>query len=96
MKTFDHISSFIDMLLPFCELAYTDLMSAETKLVFNKGQLERQLDKSQVDLAHRLGLISQAKLCGKYTQQNVSVSFYHTSGCHVYDMWEPRRSDSIL
>ena len=79
MKTFDHISSFVDMLLPFCELAFTDLMSAETKLVFNKGQLERKLGKSQVDLAHRLGLISQAKLRGKYTQQNVSISFYHKS-----------------
>ena len=36
MKIFDHISSFTDMLLPFCELAFIDLISAETKLVFNK------------------------------------------------------------
>ena len=54
-------------------------MSAETKLVFNKGQLERQLGESHVDLAHRLGLISQAKVRGKYPQPNVSVSFYHKS-----------------
>ena len=67
------------MLLPFCELAFTDLMSAETKLVFHIGQLERQLGKSHVDLAHRLGLISQAKIRGKYPQPNVSVSFYHKS-----------------
>ena len=79
IKQFDHISSFIDMLLPFCELAFIDLISAETKLVFNKGQLERQLGKSHVDLAHKLGLISEAKLRGKYTQHNVSVSFYHKS-----------------
>ena len=80
VKTFDHVSHFIDMLLPFCELAFTDLMSAETKLVFNKGQLERQLGKSHVDLAHRLGLISQATVRSDIGRpQNVSVSFYHKS-----------------
>ena len=79
LRKFPHLCHYIDMLLPFCELAFTDLMSADTKLVFNKGQLERQLGKSHVDLAHRLGLISQAKLRGKYPQPNVSVSFYHKS-----------------
>ena len=80
LKTFNHISHYIAMLLPFSELAFTDLMSAETKLVFNKGQLERQLGKSLVDLAHRLGLISQAKVHSDIgSPQNVSVSFYHKS-----------------
>ena len=79
LKKFQHVCHFINMLLPFCKLAYTDLMSAETKLVFHKGQLERQLGKSHVDLAHTLGLISQAKVRGKYPQPNVSVSFYHKS-----------------
>ena len=80
LKTFNHISHFIDMLLPFCELAFTDLISAETKLVFNIGQLERQLSKSLVELAHRLGLISQAKVRSDIGRpQNVSVSFYHKS-----------------
>ena len=49
-------------------------------LVFNKGQLERQLGKSRVDLAHRLGLISQAKVRSYIgSPQNVGVSFYHKS-----------------
>ena len=79
LRKFQHVCRYIDMLLPFCELAFTDLMSAGTKLVFHKGQLESQLGKSQVDLAHRLGLISQAKVRGKHPQPNVSVSFYHKS-----------------
>ena len=79
LKTFQYVCFCIDMLLPFCKLAHSDLMSAETKLVFHIGQLERQIGKSQVDLAHKLGLISQAKLRGKYPQPNVSVSFYHKS-----------------
>ena len=78
-RKFQYVCKIIFMLLPFCELAFTDLMSAEIKLVFNKGQLERQLGKSHVDLAHRLGLISQAKVRGKYPHPNVSVSFYHKS-----------------
>ena len=80
LKRFNKVSHYIDMLLPFCELAFTDLMSAETKLVFNKGQLEKQLGKSHVDLARRLGLISQAKVRSDIgSPQNVSVSFYHKS-----------------
>ena len=80
LKVFDNVSHFIDMLLPFCKLAYTDLLSTETKLVFHKGQLERQLGKSHVDLVHRLGLISQVKVRSDIgCSQNVSVSFYHKS-----------------
>ena len=80
LEIFNHVSHYIDMLLPFCELAFTDLMSDETKLVFHKGQLERRLGKSHVDLAHRLGLISQAKVRSDIGRpQNVSVSFYHKS-----------------
>ena len=78
-RKFQYVCKIINMLLPFCELAFTDFVSSEIKLIFNKDQLERQLSKSQVDLAHRLGLISQAKIRGKYPQPNVSVSFYHKS-----------------
>ena len=82
LRTFKHIFRFIDMLLPFCELAYTDLVSPETKLIFYKGDLEEKLGKEMVALAHSIGLISQAKLCGKSKlnePQKLSVSFYHKS-----------------
>ena len=79
LREFQQVCYYIDMLFPFCELAFTDVLSNETKLVFHKGQLEKQLGKSLVDLAHTLGLISQAKVRGKYPQPNVSVSFYHKS-----------------
>ena len=80
LTTFHHISRFNNMLLPFCELAFTDLISDGGKLIFQKGYLERQLGQSQVDLAHTLGLISQAKVRGYLNSpQKVSVSFYHKS-----------------
>ena len=80
LSKFHYVSHVYDMLQPFCELAYKDLLSPETKLVFLKGKLETQLGESQVELAHKLGLISQAKVRGKLNDpQNVSVSFYHKS-----------------
>ena len=80
LTKFHLISRFNNMLLPFCELAFTDLISEGRKLVFQKGYLERQLGQSQVDLAYRVGLISQAKVPSNLNSpQNVSVSFYHKS-----------------
>ena len=101
LRNFQQVCHYINMLLPFCELAFTDLMSAETKLVFNKGQLEIQLGKSNVDLAHRLGLISQAKIRGKYPQPKCKCQFLPQKctgapGCRVYDVWTPGRCDDIL
>ena len=79
LRKHHHLSLFMDTLLPFCELAYTDLVSNETKPVFQKDELEKQLGESQVFLARKLGLISQAKVRGNSTHHNVSVSFYHKS-----------------
>ena len=80
LRKFKHVTQFINMLLPFCDLAYTDLVSTETKLIFHKGYLESKLGQQQVDLAHKLGLISQAKVRSNIgCPQNVNVSFYHKS-----------------
>ena len=79
LRKYHHITHFISMLLPFCELAFTDLVSADTRLIFDKGQLERNIGRSQVNLAQKLGLISQTKVGNIGLSQNVSVSFYHKS-----------------
>ena len=79
LRRFCDITHVIDMLLPLCQLAYTDLVSDESKLVFHQGQLEQQLGQSEVDLAFKLGLISQRKLRGLCLRGNVKVNFYHKS-----------------
>ena len=82
-RKFQYVCHIINMLLPFCELAFTDLMSAEIKLVFNRGQLERQLGKSHVYLAHRLGLISQTKFRVNFNHKSVQellAAVYMTCG----------------
>ena len=54
-------------------------MSDETKLVFQKDELEREIGHPLVEIALKVGLISQTKALGRFHQQNVSVNFYHKS-----------------
>ena len=77
LTKFRYIHSFLEPLLPLCRLAYTNLISDETKLVFQKDELEDRIGTSLVQLALKVGLISQTKAPGRFYQQNVSVNFYH-------------------
>ena len=79
LTSFSYIHSFLGALLPLCRLAYTDLVCGETKLVFQKDELERKIGRPLVEIALKVGLISQTKAPGRYHQQNVSVNFYHKS-----------------
>ena len=79
LKSFSYIHSFLYALLPLCRLAYNDLVSGETKLVFQKDELEREIGRPLVEIALKVGLISQTKAPGRFHQQNVSVNFYHKS-----------------
>ena len=79
MASFSYINDFLGTLLPLCKLAYNDLVSVETKLVFQKDQLERKIGRRLVEIALKVGLISQTKAPGRLHQQNVSVNFYHKS-----------------
>ena len=77
LTTFPYIHDFLDILLPLCRLAYTDLVSDETKLVFQKEEFGRKIGHDLVQLALRVGLISQSKAPGRFHQQNISINFYH-------------------
>ena len=79
LTSFSYIHSFLCALLPLCRLAYTDLVSGETKLVFQKDELEREIGHQLVEIALKVGLISQTKAPSRFHQQNVSVNFYHKS-----------------
>ena len=79
LTAFSYIHSFLGAILPLCRLAYTDLVSGETKLVFQKDELEREIGHSLVEIALKVGIISQTKAPGRFHQQNVSVNFYHKS-----------------
>ena len=77
MEKFPHLCKFIGVLKPVLGLAFHDIMSEKTRLVFEKDELESRFGSFVVDSALKTGLISQAKAPGKFHQQNISVSFYH-------------------
>ena len=79
LSKFPYNRSFLGSILPLCRLAYTYLISDETKLVFQKDEIEDKIGRPLVQLALRVGLISQSKAPGRFYQQNVSINFYHKS-----------------
>ena len=79
LAKFQFIHSYLHAILPLCRLAYTDLVSGETKLVFQKDELEGKIGHLLVVMALKVGIISQTKAPGRFQQQNVSVNFYHKS-----------------
>ena len=79
LASFSYIHIFLGALLPLCRLAFMDLVSGETKLVFQKDELEREIGCPLVQIALKVGIISQTKAPGRFHQQNVSVNFYHKS-----------------
>ena len=79
LASFLYVNRFLGALLPLCTLAYTDLVSGETKLVFQKDELETNMGGPIVEIALKVGLISQTNAPGRFHQHNVSVNFYHKS-----------------
>ena len=79
LSNFSHIVDFLDVIKLVGKLALRDLLSDETNLIFPKDELERNIGKSNVDLALKAGILSQSKVPGLSYQQRISVSFYHKS-----------------
>ena len=73
------LADFLYVLLPLCKLACDDLLSGETRLVFQKEELEGKLGHRLVQIALRIGLISQTRAPCAFRRQNLSVNFYHKS-----------------
>ena len=81
LTKFRYIHNFLGPILPLCRLAYTDLISDETKLVFQKDELEDRIGTSLVQLGLKVGLISQTKAPGRfhtvfalYWKEKISIS----------------------
>ena len=66
LKSFSYIHSFLYALLPLCRLAYNELVSGKTKLVFQKDELERKIGHPLVEIALKVGVISQTKAPGDF------------------------------
>ena len=79
LSEFQAINDFLTIILPVGKLALQDLMSEEPHLIFPKDKLERDIGQSNVELALKVGILSQTKAPGLSYQQRISLSFYHKS-----------------
>ena len=77
LSDFKHIIDFLEVIKPVSVFALQALVSKETKLVFPKDELEREIGQSTVELALNAGILSQNKAPGVSYQQRISVSFFH-------------------
>ena len=77
LAVFDYVIDFFEVIKSIGRLALQDLVSEEPRLVFPRHKLEREIGQHKVELALKVGILSQAKAPGLSFQQRVSVSFYH-------------------
>ena len=77
LSNFKHIIDFHEVIKPVSVFALRALLSKETRLVFPKDELEREIGQSKVELALNAGILSQNKAPGVSYQQRISVSFFH-------------------
>ena len=77
LSEFSHIIDFLEVIIAVGRLAFHDLVSEETYLVFPKDKLEREIGHSTVELALKVGILSQSKAPGLSYQQRVCLSFFH-------------------
>ena len=73
LEKFPKIKGYINPLLQLCQIAYNDMASDKTTLVFQ----EDELPKGLVQLGLKSGLISERQAPGLFHQKNVSFNFYH-------------------
>ena len=65
--------------MPFCKLAYKDLVENQDSLVFQKIELEREIGEKEVEIALKVGIISERKAFSTVCNQYVKVHFIHKS-----------------
>ena len=71
------LSRFIVLFHKLGKLAYSDLISKESHLVFTKEMLEDTLGENELDMALKIGIVSQTRVPGRFRVPKVSVQFLH-------------------
>ena len=73
------VSRFIGLLLKLGKIAYDDLISTESHLVFDRDSLQEELGETELMFALKVGLISQMRAPGRSHIPKVSIEFLHKS-----------------
>ena len=71
------LSRFVGLFLKLGKIAYNDLISNESHLVFTKEMLEDSVGERELDMALKIGIVSQMRAPGRFLVPKVSVQFLH-------------------
>ena len=74
---FPSLANIMTVLMTLGKVAFHGLVSDSTHLVFEKDKLERDLGKSTLDFALKVGIISQTKAHSRLHGHQVSLHFFH-------------------
>ena len=72
------LSQFIVVLYKLGKISFTDLISKESHLVFKKETLRQEL-KDILDIALKVGIVSEMQAPGRFGVPKVSIQFLHKS-----------------
>ena len=75
----EYLSKLMFVLYKLGKIAFNDLVSTTSHLVFDKNVLSKQLGKRELDLALKVGIVGQMQAPGRYHIPKVSIEFFHKS-----------------
>ena len=73
------LSQIIGVLYKLGKVAFMDLISSESRLVFDREKLEDGLGKVELEIALKVGIVSQMRAPGFFNVPKVSIEFLHKS-----------------
>ena len=73
------LSQFIVVLYKLGEIAFNDLISNESHLVFDRQKLVSITGERVLDIALKVGIVSQVRAPGRFRVPKVSIEFLHKS-----------------
>ena len=79
VKKYSLISKYIVVLYKLGKLAFGGLISNESNLIFKREFLEEVLGKNDLELALKIGFVSQLRAQGRFHVPRVSIEFLHKS-----------------
>ena len=74
-----YISQYFIILYKLGKIAFNDLVSKTSHLVFNLDALQEALGERELELSLKVGIVSQMRAPGRFHTPKVSIEFFHKS-----------------
>ena len=75
----NYLSQFISVLYKLGKIAFNDLVSKQSHLVFDLESLQETVGVCELELALKVGIVGQMQAPGRFHIPKVSIEFFHKS-----------------